>query len=283
VLTSEQIARLDGGSRQKCIRLLQRLADDLKFLRRVDRGPEPFLSSFFDARPRVFAITPKGLRVLAGAGMPINVRPKKANVILAHELECAETMFMVAAGVAAHGRLRLIDEPELSAAFPISTTRALPKPLILQAVAHPRDFPHLQDILKEPTRIPTEPDRLFAIALHDNTGWTFALELDRGNEDVTATSIKGRATYFRKVLGYTSGWLSGTHVSQWGDACKALRVLVVTTSEARIENMIKTQQHVGAPAGLILYSTRDRLTAHGALGPAWVRAKRDGISLLDRE
>jgi hypothetical protein len=47
--------------------------------------------------------------------------------------------------------------------------------------------------------------------------------------------------------------------------------------------MIGVQDYIGAPAGLILYSTPDRLAHHGALGPAWISAKRTDLSLLDRE
>lgn len=280
VLSSEQIARIDGGSRQKVTRFLQRLVE-LKLLRRLDRGPEVFLGSFFDARPRVFGITPKALRLLAGAGMPLNVSPKKANITLAHELECAEGMFEIVAAVAAHGAVRLIDQPELSAHFP-AATHALPKPLRLQAEAHPRDYPHLSDILPKPITFGIEPDRLFALALPDNSGWAFALELDRGTENILAHRIKGRATILRKIVGYTSAWSAGMHVAQWGAMCKALRVLVVTTSDTRITNMLAVQQHVGAPPGLFLYTTRDRLTHFGALGPAWVSPKCDRISLLER-
>src|SRR5262245_12941091 len=101
ILSSQQIAQLDGGSRQKCTRILQRLVE-LKLLRVVDRAPEAFLSSFFDARPRAFAVTSAGLRALADAGMSINVSPKRTNVLLAHEIECAAAMFLIGKGVARH-------------------------------------------------------------------------------------------------------------------------------------------------------------------------------------
>lgn len=281
VLTTEQHARLDGGSRQKVTRLLQGLVAH-KLLRRLDRDIAPFLTSFFDTRPRAFGVTPKGLRLLADAGMPINVTPKRAQFILAHEIECAEVMFAVSSAVATHGGCQLIDQPELASTFP-AVTLAHPKPLRLQAEAQPRDFPHLHDIFNKPTPIAIEPDRLFAIALPDNTGWSFALELDRGTEDITAKRVKGRATFFRKALGYTSAWSADAHLRQWGAICKSFRVLVVTTnSETRIANMIATLQYVGAPPGLFLFASPARLAAHGALGPAWRSAKRDGISILER-
>jgi len=283
VLSADQIARLDGGSRQKITRILQRTVEH-KLLRRADTGPTPLLSNFFDQRPRAYCVTQKGLRVLADVGMPVNASPKRSNVLLAHEIETAEAMFFVNAAVAAHGDIRLIDQPDLINLMP-ATTQALRKPLRLNAEVHPRDFPHLRSLLKDPTIIGTEPDRLFALALPDHTGWSFALELDRGTEQISTRRITGRATYFRKLLGYFNCWRQGKHVEQWGEMCRSFRVLSVTTSDARISAILDAQRHItrDAAAGLFLYTTQERLRTHGALGPAWTSAKRDQISLLDRE
>jgi hypothetical protein len=67
LLSSEQIARMDGGSRQKCTRFLQQLVE-LKLLRLVQSTPTSLRKSFFDVRPHVFAITQSGLDLLAEAG-----------------------------------------------------------------------------------------------------------------------------------------------------------------------------------------------------------------------
>jgi hypothetical protein len=66
----------------------------------------------------------------------------------------------------------------------------------------------------------------------------------------------------------------------WG--FKSFRILTVTTSDTRIDNMIATQREVAAscPPGLFLYSTPERLARHGALGSAWVTSKCDNVSLL---
>jgi hypothetical protein len=281
VLTSEQHARLDGGSKQKVVRLLQRCVER-NLLKRLGLPRDTLLSGFFDARPSCFAVTPRGLRVLSAAGMPIEATPKRSTAILAHDIEVAETCFLFNAAVAAHGGVRLIDQPELFASMP-PATRGLPKPLRLHVKPHARDFPHLRALLKQPTSIGVEPDRLLALALPNNTGWVLSLELDRATEDINARRIKGKATYLRKVLGYYTAWRDGVHIAQWGEMCKAFRVLVVTTTDTRIRNMIAMQEHVGAPAGLFLYATPDRLKTIGVLGPAWVSAKREGISLIDRE
>ena len=213
--------------------------------------------------------------------MPVNVSPKKTNVLLAHEIETAECMFAVSAAIADHGDVRLIDQPDLISFMP-AATRSLPKPLRLTAEVHPRDFPHLDTLVRKPIPISTEPDRLFAIVQRDLTGWSFALELDRGTEDITARRLRGKATYFRKLLGYYNTWRQGKHLEQWGEACRSFRVLSVTTSDVRIKHMIDAQQEItrGAAAGLFLYSTRERIAEHGVLGNAWLTSKGDAISLL---
>lgn len=279
LLTSEQIGRIDGGSKQVCTRILQHLVED-KLLRRLDRAPQPFIGSFFDARPRVYAVTAKGLRALDAAGMSLNVAPKRNAVLLAHEIELANFCLSMRGAVAAAG-FGLIDEPELKDMMPLSTLQ-LDKPLRLHATAHPHNFPHLDDVLKETIEIVTEPDRLLVITRPDGSGWSLAAEIDLGNEDLTAKILRGKATWARKVIGYHSAWLHGTHIAQWGEWCRSFRVLTVTTSEKRMQNMIDIQQHITrGVAGLFAYSTPERIAAHGVIGPAWANAKRENFSLIE--
>lgn len=280
-VTSEQAARLDGGSRKKVtLFLADMVAQGL--IRRAKAQASPLLTGYCDLRPNVFGITAKGLRVLAEAGIHINVRPKKADVLLAHEVEITEAMFRFYSAVAGRADAGLLDEPEVSTLFP-PATQALSKPLQLPVVAEPRDFPHLTEILTKPTPIPTRCDRLIALAYPDNTASALALEIDRSTENLRARQLRGKASYLRKVLGYTASFLAGTHVAHWGVMFRALRVGVITQNETRIANMLDIQKYVGAPAGMFVYSTPERLEKFGALGSAWITAKRDNVCLLDRD
>ncbi len=280
LLTSEQVARVDGGSRQTCTRILQ-FCVEAKLLRRLDRAPEAFLGSFFDARPRVFGVTAKGLRALADAGMALNVKPKRSAVLLAHEIETANFCFDLRAAVAAHGKIHLVDEPELLGLMPLRTQQ-MDKPTVLNSKAHPRDFPDLSAILKESLSLGTEPDRLQLIVHADNTAQAFAIELDRSNETLSARRLTGKATWARKVVGYHSCWLQGAHLSQWGDWCRSFRVVIITTSEGRLRNMIDIQQHITrGVAGLFVYATPERIKQYGVLGPAWSNGKREHFSLIE--
>jgi hypothetical protein len=146
--SSEQVARLDGGSRQTVTRILQYCVEQ-KLLRRLDKAPAAFLGSFFDARPRVYAVTAKGLRYLQAGGLSLNVTPRRTAVLLAHDLAVVEVAcFHFRAAVARHGKLALLDEPELLDWLP-PATRARSRPMQLQATARPRDFQHLGDLVKE--------------------------------------------------------------------------------------------------------------------------------------
>lgn len=279
LLSADQIARLDGGSRQKVTRILQRCVEH-QLLKRPGQQPIA-LTSFFDTRPRPYALTPKGFRCLAEAGVPTNARPNKSTTQLQHSIETAEAMFAFDAAVAAHGALQLIDHHDLLPLMP-PKTRALPKPFCLRTTVRPIDFPHLDRLIKKPTAIGVEPDRLFSLVQPDNTGWSFGLELDRGTEDVTARQLKGKVTYFRKQLAYFACWRGNVHIEQWGEAFKAFRVLTITPSEARFRNMIEAQQEI-TRSELFLYSTLERIKAQGALGPVWTSSTREDISLLRRD
>jgi hypothetical protein len=89
-----------------------------------------------------------------------------------------------------------------------------------------------------------------------------------------------KSSFRRKLIGYAQAFDKKKHAEVWG--FQSFRVLTVTTSDARIESMLAAQREAtDAPAGLFLYSTSERIAAHGALGPAWISAKAEGVSLLD--
>jgi hypothetical protein len=154
----------------------------------------------------------------------------------------------------------------------------------LRVNVHPADFPELRRLLREQIEIGIENDRVFALALPDDTGWAFGLELDRGTERVIPKTLKG-TSFLKKQLAYTATWQSGAFVERWGESFKAFRVLtVVTTGVARIRTMLEAQRRIGsAPSGLFLYTTAKQLSSPGPLAPIWITSKRDGVALLDRE
>lgn len=287
LLTSQQIARLDGGSQQKVLRILQ-LCFDHRLVDRPGAAQLHPLSPYFDARPLVYALSRKGAHLLADAGLEINVgidrgtRNRRA-VLIAHTITIAETLFSLHAACAAHGGLGLADHHDLLPVLP-TTARERRKPFLIQTTVQPSDFPHLGRLLPAATTIGVEPDRVFSLTLPDRSGWTFGLELDRGTERVIPKSLKG-TSYLRKQLAYFDAWRGGGIIAEWGPAFRAFRILTVTTSDSRIATMLDAQERVtrGAASGLFLYTTQKRLADEGALGAIWTTAKHSRVSLLDRD
>jgi hypothetical protein len=132
----------------------------------------------------------------------------------------------------------------------------------------------------KPLTITIIADRLFAL-VYSGASHNFALEQDLGTMDIWANRPAGKSSIRRKQLGYFHAREQRRFVERWG--FKSFRVLIVTTSDARIDTMLRAQRRVApaCPPGFFMYSTRERLSRHGALGPAWVTIKRDNVSLLD--
>ena len=78
--------------------------------------------------------------------------------------------------------------------------------------------------------------------------------------DIKSRQLVGKSSFRRKLLGYYQLWREGLHTSQWG--FKAFRVLTVTPSEKRIENMIAVQKEIVGEQGsnLFLFTTPNRLS-----------------------
>ena len=118
------------------------------------------------------------------------------------------------------------------------------------------------------------PDRLFAL-LRDGQRWNLALELDRGTERI-------RNKFALKHRGYYEAWRQGAVRELWN--FERLRVLTVTTSDTRIDNMITAQRALigDRVPGLFLYTTGERLAHGGFLGRIWKSVLTDQISLTEK-
>jgi hypothetical protein len=282
-LTSDQIARLDGGSHQKVLRILQ-----LCFYHGLLDRPanqHALLASFFDEgnRPLTYAISRKGANLLAKLGVRIEAerqwvsKNRTATVpFLAHTIEVAEVMMQFALACRDERVTRLVDHHALLPLMPIAT-QSLRDPFRLRVR-------HRSSAYKD-VAINVVPDRLFALDdVQERVRWHFALELDRGtmSNGTPATKLVGKSSYRRKLIGYFEAWKQSRHIAQWG--FKTFRLLTVTTSEKRIAHMLDLQREItkSTLAGFFLYTTQARLAEHGVLGPAWISAQRDGMRLLER-
>ena len=98
--------------------------------------------------------------------------------------------------------------------------------------------------------------------------------------DIKSRQLVGKSSFRRKLLGYYQLWKEGLHTSQWG--FKAFRVLTVTPSEKRIENMIAVQKEIVGEQGsnLFLFTTPKRLAEKSPLADVWVTGKGAQTALL---
>jgi hypothetical protein len=235
---------------------------------------------FFDEgnRPLVYGLARKGARLLADLGLAIDAKldwtlknARATSAFLAHTLETADVMIGFD-GAARASNLRLIDQPELRALLPDSRRNAR-NPFRCSVAVRAR-------ATATPISIGIVPDRLFSLAYADDTRHNFALELDRATMDIRARKISGKSSVHRKLLGYFHAWRAGLHTDMWG--FENFRILTVTTSQKRIDNMIALQREVtrGAAPGLFLFTTRERLAVHGVFGEAWMNGKGEVTRII---
>lgn len=278
-LSSEQIVSVVGGSPATLAVRLKKLFRNAYLDR--PRNQHVQLAQFFDEgnRPLVYGLGRKGARLLAESGEGIDPRldwttkNRRATAsFLAHTLETADAMIAFDLACRAAASVRLIDHYELLPFMP-EATRKLRDPFRCRVEVRVKG----QAL---PLPIAVVPDRLFSLAYPDGTRHNYALELDRGTMDIRAKRLAGKSSFRRKLIGYHEAWRARKHTERWN--FKSFRILTLTSSEKRLATMLAAQREVtdGALPGLFLYTTRDRIAAHGVLGDAWINGAGAPVRLI---
>ena len=114
-----------------------------------------------------------------------------------------------------------------------------------------------------------EPDYPFALSLPKTKRRAFFLaEVDRGTMPVERHDLK-YSSILRKLLAYQHLWKSKAHSAHFGS--RNFRVLIVTTSAERVENMracVNAHSLLkGSP--LFLFADKDNLFAGDILAADW--------------
>jgi Replication-relaxation len=294
-LSSTLIIHLAGGSTQQILRRLQLLFHH-GYLDRPPAQVAQLAHAFdFGNQPFIYGLGSMGAQVLAKAGMPVierldwRTKNVRATVpFFAHTIATAETMIAFDLARREIDTARLIDHYDLIPYLP-EATRDDDAPLSarVQVPLKRRD-----ERSKEPKegrikkRTPKSltigifPDRLFSLFLANSTQLNFALEQDQGTMDIRSKRLVGKSSFRRKLMGYYHLWKQGLHTDRWG--FKSFRLLTVTPSEKRIENMIAVQREIVGDQGsnLFLFSTPKRLQEKSPLADVWVSGKGETVSLL---
>lgn len=110
------------------------------------------------------------------------------------------------------------------------------------------------------------PDRVFSIDVKMPDGRTsrsfFFLEADRGTMPVVRKHLI-QTSMHRKFLAYHATWRDEVHKTQFG--IDRFRVLIVTTSAARMAKLIDSCQNLPRGLGLFLFSECAAVTGHSDL------------------
>jgi len=279
-LTSEQIVRAlrihePQTSHQHVLRRLQLLFGH-HYLDRPHH--QHFHVSAF--APTVYAVGREGVRLLSTATAPDPRQLWKAKKnrritasFLRHTIETAEVMLAIEEHATRH-QLHLIDHSALRPLLPVDS----------QTLDMPFRFRVPAQLGVQHLTIHLQPDRVFSIAgLPDNQRLNFALELDRGTEQLSARKLTHKSTFTRKIVGYDAAWRVGLYKSQLG--MNGMRVLFVTTSLPRIKGMLTVQKKLIGDrlSSMFLYTTLDALNEHGPLAPIWTSTQQSGISLVPHD
>ena len=278
VLTSEQLALLDGGSAQnvlRCACIIRPGYLDRPAAQRVglsEDGPRPF----------VYGLGKKGARALRERGSLVNIgvdwteKNKRAGAIfIEHTLEVADFMTGLELACRARGDVELMREHEILALAP-KETRTTREPLRWKV-----DKP----VMGRRETFSVVPDGLFGLIFPDQTAAYFVLEVDRGTIPLLRTDVPGTAVWRKsisyKLSTYWEGWKAQQHVAQFG--VKQVRVALVTNSAERVKNMLAVVDEIteGRGTNFFLFVDRKRLAASDPLGAEWTSGKGERVRLID--
>lgn len=133
------------------------------------------------------------------------------------------------------------------------------------------------------------PDKLFGLHFTDESAGRnkayFFLEADRATMTIKSANLY-KSSYFKKMLGYWSSWKADIFKKTFG--FQNARVLTITTSPARIANMVMAckevdERHTGSK--MFLFSETNNFTVENVdtvLDKVWRNGKDDQlVSVID--
>ncbi len=127
------------------------------------------------------------------------------------------------------------------------------------------------------------PDQVFALEFADhppgrNRAFYF-LEADRATMPVVRQNLS-QTSFFRKLLAYQATWIQGLHRSRFG--FPRFRVITVTSSLRRVENLVAACQNLERGHGLFLFADRHSLAQIDPLAYNWKTGRpQETTRLLD--
>jgi DNA-binding Lrp family transcriptional regulator len=267
-LRSHQIADLVGGSRQQVLRLLQRLyhhgyverpACQIDYYQRGgSRSIAYGLASRGAAHLRRVDDTPFSRLDWTSRNRSVK------RLFLEHALMVSDIMVALEIACRQGGDVRLLIEHEIP----------------LPAATRNQRAPFQWTVMgsgKE--KLGVIPDRVFALESGDKgERILYFLEADRGTMPVERAK-RDASSIARKLHAYALTWKAGIHHTRFG--ISRLRVVTVTSSESRCENIRSTAATV-LGGGIFLQSNiTSGSSPDTCLGPIWRNTANALLSLVD--
>jgi hypothetical protein len=269
-LSSQHLAKLDGGSEQNLLRCL-RILFDHQYLDRpyIQLAHMPISGP----RPMVYGLGRRGAQALRDHSVHADAsdwteRNKRAGAkFIEHTLAIADFMVGLEIDCREHGDIKLLYEREILTNAPERTQKSR-EPLRLV-------MPGLSNKMGVSSVI---ADGLFGLVFPDDTAAYFLLEVDRGSMPVVRANFD-RTSYRRKLLVYWEAWKKKLHVEQFG--ISQIRVLTITSSTKRVGNMLSAVDEITAGKGsnfFLFASAKDTSTP---LNTQWRTGKGDLIRITE--
>ncbi|WP_420860318.1 replication-relaxation family protein [Algirhabdus cladophorae] len=253
--TDHLLALTNGTSRQGITRRLRELYDT----KYIDRPRAQMMAmAYADKRPMMYGLGNEGAELLSNRfqmALPdIYWTEKNRRVkekFVEHTLGISDFMVSLETACSDAGNIRIITKDAILTASPEATRRRR-HPFRWQTRIHWNNLWH---------DIAIVPDIIFGLHYTDqpqgkNKAY-FMVEIDRGTMPIIRTDI-GQTSFARKLHSYADTFERKLHVEHFG--IKNFRVLTVTTSHERIENMIaayRSEIVERAPAGLFLFRSKN--------------------------
>lgn len=268
-LRSYQIAELVGGSRQQVLRRLQRLYHH----QYIDR-PTCQIDYYQNGGSRSIAYG-LGSRGAAHLRRKDNTPFSRLEwtsrnssikrLFLEHALMVSDIMVSIEIACRRSEGVRLLIEHEIQ--LP-TATREKRGPFQWTVTGSGND------------KLGVVPDRVFALEFQGSSERILCfLEADRGTMPIARANFEA-SCIARKLQAYILTWKAGIHRSRFG--ASRVRVLTVTSSEARCEHIRAAASAVSGGHGIFLQtSLTSEFSANSCLGPIWRSATNMLVSLFD--
>jgi hypothetical protein len=272
--SSAHLVALDGGNASNVLARLRKLFDHALLERPLAQlATVPINGN----QPMVYGLTTSGARLLREQGRQINdgvdftENTRRAGAIfIDHTLAVAHFMVSLELACRNAAGVEIINKAEILAAAPAHT----------QAAREPLRWVVEQTIRGKRETWSVVPDGLFGLRFADGTGTFLLLEIDRSTIPLTRRGNTHRSIK-RKLMTYVQGWRAGRHLHQFG--IENLRVLMVTSSSARMKNMLAAVDDItgGKGTGFVLFGNAPDLDKQNPLDYGWTNGRREIVRLTD--